>query len=134
MKRKKMVVPEIDPPFINQDGVPIITARWQRILEMVPEESNFLPSKLGELDGVQIFLVDGDSIRSDLCSDFAQGGHDLIYAFIPEQTIWLDATEDQGLWPFILYRQMVERSLMLQYGLDYETAHQIAEESEADEF
>jgi hypothetical protein len=40
-------------------------------------------------DGLRIYAVDGEWIRSNLCIYFGHGGHGLVHEFIPVDEIWI---------------------------------------------
>lgn len=41
-------------------------------------------------DGVNIYLVNGEQVRKQYDVDFTQGGHDLVYKYIPKNEVWID--------------------------------------------
>ena len=76
-------------------------------------------------NGVKVFLIRGNKVRELFDIDFTEGGHDLVYKYIPSNTIWLDddlQPEDRDL---ILLHEMTERHKM-QGGWSYDKAHQYA--------
>ena len=79
-----------------------------------------------EKPGLQIWVVDGDLIRSTVDDDFTEGGHCEVYGkFIPKGEIWLDDENVKQEDPFILLHEAYELSLM-QGGADYDSAHKRA--------
>ncbi len=73
-------------------------------------------------NGVKVWIVDGFLVRSLFFIDFTEGGHDLVYKFIPKKEIWIDndlVREERG---FVLLHELVERNMMVK-GLDYDDAH-----------
>lgn len=76
-----------------------------------------------ELDGgVKVWVVDGRVVRTGLDIDFTEGGHDLVYDYVPAREVWIDNDLDESERPFVLYHELRERRLMAK-GLDYESAH-----------
>jgi len=75
--------------------------------------------------GLSVLYVDGSVIRQHIDFEFVCGGHDLVYDYIPEKTIWLDVTMDPRDLPHVLLHEMTERKLMSQ-GKIYEVAHEFA--------
>lgn len=73
-------------------------------------------------DEIKIWLIDGKTVRDYLLLDYAEGGHDLVYDFIPEKEIWIEKILSPVERKFIMLHELHERFLMLQ-GLDYPHAH-----------
>lgn len=81
---------------------------------------------LGRLpNGVEVWLVDGDKVRDWFFTDFVQGGHDLVYSWIPAKQIWIDDTVVEKERQLVLLHEAYERKLMEQ-GMPYEKAHERA--------
>lgn len=81
--------------------------------------------------GVVVWLVDGRKIRSGIYPNFTEGGNDLVYAFIPQNEIWLDndlTPKDIG---FTLLHEWLERKMMSK-GKNYAAAHRTASGFEED--
>lgn len=77
----------------------------------------------------KIQCVDGKTVREYLDPEFVLGGHDLIYSYIPEKTIWLDNRMDQRDISHLLVHEMTERKLMVE-GKSYDIAHDYATAAE----
>lgn len=71
---------------------------------------------------VKIWLIDGKIVRDHFLLDYAEGGHDLVYDFIPEKEIWIEKILTPLERKFIMLHELHERFLMSQ-GLDYPHAH-----------
>ena len=69
----------------------------------------------------KICVVDGLAVRKYIDPKFIQGGHDLVYDYIPKNTIWLENNFEQE-HEFILEHELHERNLMSK-GMDYDEAH-----------
>jgi hypothetical protein len=80
-------------------------------------------------DGSNIFLVNGDKVRKLIDPDFTEGGHDLVYKFIPKHTYWIDNQVAPAERGYMLAHEMAESPLMAK-GKSYEQAHKIASEKE----
>jgi hypothetical protein len=81
-------------------------------------------------NGVKMFIVDGKKVRENYHMDFLVGGHHYRYDFIPEDEVWIDdAMNDDEIEPTI-FHELTERSLMKEKGMDYDSAHVIANEKE----
>lgn len=61
---------------------------------------------------VDVWVVSGELVRDFFYIDFTEGGHDRVYAFIPEREIWLDDDLSPGERKFILLHELHERNLM----------------------
>jgi hypothetical protein len=88
--------------------------------------NELLKQKIGEIEGISIFLVDGDVVEKKVDMDYVEGGHDLVYDWIPEKEIWIDSNLDSDTFKYIILHEFIERSIMEKFNLDYETAHKIA--------
>lgn len=75
--------------------------------------------------GISIWLVDGRLIRSTLDIEFTEGGHDLVYDFVPPHEVWIDNDLSAEERPYIILHETYERSLM-EEGLPYRQAHRKA--------
>lgn len=73
-------------------------------------------------DGLEVWVVDGELVRDLFFIDFTEGGHDKVYAFIPEKEIWIDDDLVGEERPFVLVHELTERRLM-SGGMDYDSAH-----------
>jgi len=72
--------------------------------------------------GIKIFIVDGESVRNQYNMDFTEGGHWLVYNFIPKGECWLDNDVEPKERKWILAHELAEIGMM-ENGLNYETAH-----------
>lgn len=73
-------------------------------------------------DHVKIWLIDGRAVRDYFFLDYAEGGHDLVYDFIPEKEIWIENILSPLERKFIMLHELHERFLMSK-GFDYPHAH-----------
>jgi hypothetical protein len=74
---------------------------------------------------IKVWVVDGNLVRTLLLIDFAGGGHDKVYDFIPKNEIWLDNDIKKSELKYILLHEMHERYMMAK-GMDYRKAHKSA--------
>ena len=84
-------------------------------------------------DGGDIMLVDGSKVRK-LDPNFTEGGHDLVYHYIPKGPggtahYWMDNENEPKEMPYFVLHETVERALMAK-GMKYDEAHKIASEKE----
>lgn len=79
--------------------------------------------------GIKVWLVNGETVRDLFYIDFAGGGHDKVYHFIPDNEVWLDDDIAEKERKFILIHELHERELMAK-GMDYPHAHMKATEVE----
>ncbi|MCX6738487.1 MAG: hypothetical protein NT098_00350 [Candidatus Parcubacteria bacterium] len=70
-----------------------------------------------------VWRIDGSIVRALYMVDYADGGHDLVYDFVPKNEIWIEEVLDENERKFILLHEMHERYLMSQ-GKDYHHAHE----------
>lgn len=76
-------------------------------------------------DNLVVWQVDGRLVRSNFYIDFTQGGHDLVYNFVPKNEVWIDNDLSESETPYIILHELYERSLMSK-GLTYNQAHRHA--------
>ena len=79
--------------------------------------------KLGRVEGLNVYLVNGRYVRDKLDIDYTMGGHDLRYGFIPFAEVWIDDDLSRDERPFVIAHEVKERRLMTK-GMSYELAHQ----------
>lgn len=103
---------------------------WEEINKLKIPENHSHQKCIGEIDGIKIFLVDGDKVKREHFMDFVEGGHDIVYRFIPHNQIWIDYNISNRPIHHILYHEFIERMLMLYNNMDYEDAHNIANKQE----
>jgi hypothetical protein len=73
--------------------------------------------------GIQVMLVRGKAVRDWIWTDFVQGGHHLVYDFIPRGQIWIDnALVAEEFLPTVRH-ELYELRLMSQ-GMSYAEAHE----------
>lgn len=86
--------------------------------------------RIKEYEGkVEIWIVDGNLVRSFLFIDYCEGGHDLVYNFVPKNEIWIEEALSPQERKFIILHELHERHLMSQ-GKNYKNAHTGATEIE----
>lgn len=78
----------------------------------------------------KIFHVDGNYVRNNIEVEFTLGGHGFRYKFIPKDEIWIEKLENKADMDSNLIHEMIERSLMKDYGTPYEEAHNYAAQKE----
>lgn len=76
-------------------------------------------------DKVKIWLVDGKMVRNFFFVEYAEGGHDKVYDFIPGNEIWIDEILPPEEIKFIIFHELRERNLMLKRK-EYREAHKSA--------
>ena len=82
-------------------------------MKKVESSSDVHVKKLSVTDGgLTIWLVNGRLVRSDYFIDFVEGGHHLIYPWVPEMEIWIDDDLKPQEYPFVILHELHERSLM----------------------
>lgn len=90
-------------------------------------------SRLGEISGFKIMIVDGKYIRDNMDIGFTNFGQHLRYAYIPKDEFWIDyeygRTREEK---FYIDHMFIERRLM-EKGLRYNDALTIADDIEVHE-
>jgi len=79
----------------------------EELMKRIHEE---LYAEYGDL---KVWIVDGELVRSAIFIEFTEGGHDKVYAFVPENEIWLDDDLSAEEMRFIFLHELYERNLML---------------------
>lgn len=79
---------------------------------------------LGCVEGLSIYLVDGEYVRNEIDVDFVNGGNGAIYpSYIPLDEIWIDDAQHALDRTATALHELVERDLMLHHGMGYDRAH-----------
>jgi hypothetical protein len=73
-------------------------------------------------DNIHVYLVYGEFVRDIYLVEYAEGGHDLVYSFIPKGEIWIEEVLHPSERTFIILHELHERYLMSE-GKDYPHAH-----------
>jgi hypothetical protein len=81
---------------------------------------------------VKAWLIDGFFARCWYKTDYAEGGHFVVYPWVPSHEIWLEQDTDPRELPFILAHEYLELRMMRDGGLEYDEAHEIAAKIEFD--
>ncbi len=78
---------------------------------------------LGLLNGMKIWLVDGELVRRFMDIDWTMGSHDAHSAFIPMHEIWVSKLLSPSDLAPLLVHEAVEREWMVKRGWSYEKSH-----------
>ncbi len=81
---------------------------------------------------VKVWIINGNLARSYYKTDYTEGGHGYVYPWVPQQEIWIEDGVDHREIPFIVAHEYLERRLMRDSELDYDTAHEICSRVEFD--
>lgn len=85
-----------------------------RIKKMpLPEYSN---------EAVTTWIIDGKLVRDFFLIEYAEGGHDRVYTFVPPGEIWIEEVLSETERKFIVLHELHERYLMGE-GKNYPHAH-----------
>lgn len=79
----------------------------------LPEYSN---------NAVRVWIIDGKLVRDFFLIEYAEGGHDRVYTFIPPGEIWVEEVLSETERKFIILHELHERLLMGE-GKKYPEAH-----------
>jgi hypothetical protein len=78
---------------------------------------------IGNINGMDIMLVDGEKVRNQVDVDFTTGGNPAVYEYVPKNELWVeDIMEPSDVAPTIVHEYM-EMKRMDQKGEPYEKAH-----------
>lgn len=80
-------------------------------------------------DILKIWLVNGRLVRSNFDVEFTEGGHNLVYQYVPENEVWIDDDLTAKERLFVVLHELYEHSLM-ERGLGYGRAHRQASKLE----
>jgi hypothetical protein len=64
-------------------------------------------------DKLKIWIVDGEAVRTFLFIDFTEGGHGIVYSFIPKDEVWIDDDLSVQERKYVLLHELHERKLMI---------------------
>ena len=70
---------------------------------------------------INTWLVNGELVRTLVENDFSEGGHGLIYPFIPKNEIWLDDDLSAEERKFVFLHELHERNLIVN-GWQYDAS------------
>lgn len=73
-------------------------------------------------DDIHVYLVYGEYVRDIYLVGYSEGGHDLVYSFIPRGEVWIEEVLHPSERKFIILHELHERYLMSE-GKDYPHAH-----------
>jgi len=89
------------------------------------ELKNIYLQPLGKRDSIEVWIVDGSAVRKQLFPDFGFSGNDLVYHFIPDKEIWIDAQVSCEETEFSIQCELEER-WRLSKGQVYDDAYENA--------
>ncbi len=79
---------------------------------------------------VTVYQVNGEVVRDIYKTDYVAGGHGYVYAWIPQNEIWIDDSIPRDEIPVIILHEFIERTLMKHKRFPYVKAHVIASKIE----
>jgi len=88
---------------------------------LMRENEHLYIKKIGDEDGLEVWLVDGDQVRRDLNENFTEYEHHARWNFIPANEIWIEKETNESEWGFFLENVRRERTYM-KNGLSLEEA------------
>lgn len=91
----------------------------------IPKGARVEIKKREKIGALTVNYVDGSEVRKKLDPYFMLGGHDLIYAYIPKNNIWIDLRVHPKDLKYTLIHEMDERARMSK-GMAYHDAHDFA--------
>ncbi len=93
---------------------------YDRLYETIPDPEG----------PVKVWVIDGFWARCWYKTDYAEGGHYVVYQWVPAHEIWVERDTDPREFPFIAAHEYLELRMMRDGGLEYDEAHEIASEIE----
>ena len=85
--------------------------------------------KIYSMSPTFVWLVDGRKVRDHYDIDFTEGGHGLVYDWIPKNEIWIDDDLNPSERKYVLAHERFEWKKMDQ-GMEYDDAHEAASKAE----
>jgi len=87
-----------------------------------PTVNTMLKLPLNAPGVVSIYLIDGQYVRDNIWIDYTEGGHDLVYDWIPANEVWIDFDINSGEVLFVMCHELSER-IAMSGGMTYDDAH-----------
>lgn len=78
---------------------------------------------MGMKDGLNVWIVDGATVRRDIYPEFLYGGNPQRYLFIPQHEIWIDNAITSEEFGYTLAHELREREVMARNKMPYDDAH-----------
>lgn len=78
---------------------------------------------LGNREGQQIWIIDGDKVCREIYPDFIMGGNDQRYRYNPPGDVWIDNRIGIEELEYTIAHELIERRLMRERGWTYNRAH-----------
>lgn len=78
---------------------------------------------VGEVAGLKVRFVDGETVRVLADKDWTMGGHHYVYKYVPRREVWIDKDLPAQAAATTLYHELVERELQRRTGMSYDRAH-----------
>ena len=79
---------------------------------------------------VHVWRVDGCLVRDWYMTQYVEGGHFVVFPWVPRGEIWVERSLDERELPFIVTHEYLEMRLMRDAGLEYDKAHPICSQVE----
>ncbi len=110
-----------------EKGIPYSEARKKVCDEFLQPKPHNLEVEIYSFPvdtGLRCSVVDGTIVRKYFDPKFIQGGHHLVYSYMPAHHIWIEEAFKKE-WDFIIAHEKYEQNVMLA-GLNYDYAHDLA--------
>jgi hypothetical protein len=79
---------------------------------------------------IDVWVIDGNVVRSYYKTDYTEGGHGCVYPWVPKREIWIERALDPAKLSFIVAHVYTEHRLMRDEGIEYDPAHEICSKVE----
>jgi hypothetical protein len=77
----------------------------------------------GKKNNLDIWIVDGNTVRQKIYKEFLYGGNEQRYIFNPKGEIWIDNAISCEEFDLTVAHEINERHLMAKFGWTYQSAH-----------
>lgn len=85
-----------------------------------------------EAERIEVWRIDGHLARCYYKTDYTEGGHGYVYAWVPKSQIWIEKDVHASELPFVVAHEYTELRLMRDCGFPYDRAHAICSKVEFD--
>lgn len=100
-------------------------------LQSLPDRiklKNIYKAFVKKVDSIEVWIVDGGSVRREIYPDFAYSGNDLAYSFIPHLEIWIDDAVSCQQIEYSIQLELVERQNLYE-KFSYDDAYEKGKKS-----
>lgn len=128
---RKMRAADAAESALHEKRLPKVSVYDCDSLKEIPELpdsiqlSGIYLQRLYNVEGLNVWIVNGSKIRAEIYPDFGLSGNDLAYYFIPSHEIWIDAQTSCQEIKLSIIAEKAERDVLAQ-GKGYDAAYEAA--------